>query len=247
MNRRLDSFNWSLIGEILGASAQTRQGAALYEDTISLLWSDRRQLLVHENGGEFNATVREPDGRVWEPDFSVAYTAWSARIDEHTMAYRILCLLGGRQIAYDIDLDGWPTHRGAAVALRVVAHYADLAAKNLTRVDVPVLLADLAPAFVTRHEIHFRDAFRSYLKPAEIDALVAEVYAAAKPDRATALKAAVDAAEVVRDPFEDFPRAACRCRRRGGHVVGIVCLFCQLQRGPLLLGVGEPPVREAGS
>ena len=241
MSRRLDSFNWSLIGEILGASAQTRKGAVLYEDTISLLWPDSRQLLVHENGGEFNATVREPDGRVWEPDFSVAYTMWSARINYYTMAYRILCLLGGRQIVYDIDLDGWPTHRGAAVALRVVADHADLAAENLTRVDVPVLLADLAPAFVARHEIHFRDAFRSYMKLAEIDAIVAEVHAAAKPDRATALKAAVDAAEVVRDPFADFPRAACRCQRRGGSVVGIVCLFCQLQRGPLLLRAGEPP------
>ena len=129
--------------EILGASAQTRKGAVLYEDTISLLWPDGRQLLVHENGGEFNATVREPDGRVWEPDFSVAYTMWSGRIDHDTMAYRILCLLGGRQIVYDIDLNRWPTHRGAAVALRVVADYADLAAKNLTQVDVPVLLADL--------------------------------------------------------------------------------------------------------
>ena len=241
MSRRLDSFNWSLIGEILGASAQTREGAALHKDTISLLWPDSRQLLLHENGGEFNATVREPDGRVWEPDFSVAYTTWGARINHHTMAYRILCLLGGRQIAYDIELDGWPTQRGAAVALRVVADYADLAAKNLTRVDVPVLLADLASAFVARHEIHFRGAFRSHMKPARINALVAEVYAAAKPDRAAALKAAVDAAEVVRDPFADFPKAACSCQRKGGSVVGIVCLFCQLQRGPLLLPAGELP------
>jgi hypothetical protein len=241
MKEGLDSFNWSLIGEILGASAQTRESALLYKDTISLLWPDGRQLLVHENSGEFNATVRESDGRIWEPDFSVAYTMWSFRIDEYTMAYRILCLLGGRQIVYDVSFDSWPTHRGAAAGLRIVANYADLAAENLTRVDVPVLLADLASAFVARYEIHFRDAFRSYMKRTEIDTLVAEVHAAAKPDRAKALKAAVDIAEVVRDPFEDFPRAACSCQRKGGHVVGVVCLFCQLQRGPLLLRTGELP------
>jgi hypothetical protein len=241
MSQRLDSFNWSLLGDILGAAVQTREGAELYKETISLLWPRGRQLLVHENGGEFNATVREPDGRVWEPDFSVAYTMWGARINHDTMAYRILCLLGARQIDYHIDLDVWPTQRGAAVALRVVADFADLAAQNLTQVDVPVLLADFASAFLAKHEIHFRDAFRSYMKTAQIDVLVAEVYAAAKPDRATALKTAVSAAEVVRDPFTDFPKAACRCQRKGGHVVGIVCLFCQLQRGPLLLKPGEPP------
>ncbi len=55
-------------------------------------------------------------------------------------------------------------------------------------------------------------------------------YAAVPPRSAEELERAVSAA-----PFdeEESERLVCACQRRGGGVVGIVCLHCQFARAPL--------------
>ncbi len=124
MNPRLHDFAWFEIASILGATAGTREGATLDAGTVVLTFADSRQLLVHENGGEFNATVREVNGSSSGPDFSIAYSNMFGALSSLTMAYRLLCVLDQKEIDYSLSSsDPVEVRRAAEAAPRHVEPY----------------------------------------------------------------------------------------------------------------------------
>ncbi len=145
----LSGFAWPRVAELLGAHLAPRSVATF--PGVVLTWPER-QALLSDNGGEFNLIVREGGGLVWELGFSVAYDGRDGAISTEQMAYRVACVLDGRQIDYQAK----PT-------------------------------AETLPALV----------------------------------------AAAARVEGEREP------APCFCTMRHGYRVGVVCIACQLGRGPL--------------